>query len=314
MRVFGRKHNLPVQPVIHTLPDQVRQQFGRIYMLESFSPTMGQVYKKMGKVLDSRVSLLFQGEVGTGKESLARIIHGAGKQCHGSFVAVQCQAPSEEQLEKELFGTRNGTLTTDGSWGKLGEADGGTIFLKNVDALSPTLQLRILRIQQDKAICHPGSYETRKINLRIIASTKRNLELEVNAGRFRQDLYFRLTVYQCDVPPLRERKRDIPKFVSFFVNKFANSTDDEPLVFTARALSQLEAYDWPGNICELKQVVLCSLMQMDKGNRAVDQIKWASGNVTSNLSYALPHGPETSEIESLMSKYREEAREQATFP
>jgi DNA-binding NtrC family response regulator len=314
MRLFGKKRNLPVQPILHTLPDRVQQQFGRIYMLESRSSGMGPIYKKMGKVLDSRVPLLFQGEAGTGKESLARIIHGAGPQRHGPFVVIQCLAASEEQLEKELFGTRNGTLTAGGGWGKLGEADGGTVLLKNVDALSPALQLRLLRFQQEKAISRPESHETRKINLRLLASTKKDLELEANAGRFRQDLYFRLTVYQCDLPPLRERKPDIAKFAGFFAAKFVHSTGDEPLVFTARALSQLEAHTWPGNIGELKHVVFRSLLEVDNSNRAVDQIKWDSSKAANALPSTFAHGAESYEIESLISQAKEEALEQTTFP
>lgn len=263
---------------------------------------MGQVYKKMGKVLDSRVPLLFQAEAGAGKESLARVIHGAGKQRHGPFVVVQCQAASEEQLEMELFGTS-----------KLGEIRGGTVFLKNVDALSPTLQLRILQAFQDHAIRHPESHETREIDLRVIASTKKKLDLEVSAGTFRQDLCFRLTVYQCDLPPLRERKPDIPKFAGFFADKLAESTGGEPLVFTARALSMLQTHDWPGNIGELKQVLFGSMMQVGKSNRTVDQIKWMSSNVNGNLVLTSLHGAERPEGEGLKSRFEEELHQQTTF-
>lgn len=313
MKLLGKKQNLAVQPQTYALPEQVRHQFGRIYMLESLSPVMGQVYKKIGKVLDSQAPLLFQGETSAGKESLARVIHGAGKQHHGHFVVVPCQA-SEEQLRKELFGTRNGTLTAEGNWGKLGEADDGTVFLKNVEALPPTLQLQILHLLQEKIIRHPESHDTRKINLRVIASTKKNLDLEVTAGRFRQDLYFRLSVYQFDLPPLRDRKPDISKFASHFADKFAVDAGGEPLAFTAHSLSQLETHNWPGNIRELMQVVLCSMTQKRTGDRTVDQIQWASRNGHEDPPDETTHGSEPPEVGSLTIKLKKEVLEQATFP
>jgi DNA-binding NtrC family response regulator len=252
MKLLGKKQNLAAKPKVYTLPDEAQQQSARAFMLESFSPLMGQVGKKIGKVLNSRVPVLFRGETGTGKECLARVIHSAGKQRQGSFVIVQCQSASEEQFAKELFGTPTAR-------GKLGEADGGTVFLKNVDALPPTLQLRILRLLQEKTICHSEGHAPGKLNLRLIASTQKNLDHEVAAGRFSQDLYFRLTVYPCDLPPLRERCEDIPKFIDHFANRFAVDTGREPPIFTGRALAQLEAHDWPGNIRELKRVILYSI-------------------------------------------------------
>jgi len=275
MKILGKKQSLAVTPRVYTLPDEARLQSGRAFMLESCSPLLGQVYKKIGKILDSRVPVLFQGENGVGKECLARAVHHAGKQRSGPFVVFPCQAASEEQLAKELFGA------TDAHRGKLGEAEGGTVFLKNADALPPTLQLRILRLLQEKTICHPESHATRKINLRLIASTRKNLDLEVTAGRFRQDLYFRLTVYQCDLPPLRERREDIPKFVDHFANHLAADIGRELPIFTARSLAQLETHDWPENIRELRRVVLYSIystVQRNKEERTIEQIKWADNN------------------------------------
>jgi DNA-binding NtrC family response regulator len=304
MRILGKKQSPAVNPGIYTLPDQAQQQSGRAFMVESLSPLMGQVYKKIGTVLNSRVPVLFQGETGVGKECLARVVHSAGKQRSGPFVVIQCQAASEDQLVQELFGTRNGMLTADAHRGKLGEADGGTVFLKNVDALPSTLQLRLLRLLQEKAIAHPESHEFRPINLRIIAATRKNLDLEVTAGRFRQDLYFRLTVYQCGLPPLRERRADIPKFVNHFANGFVADIGREPLVFTARTLAQLEAHDWPGNIRELRRVILYSIystVQRNKEERTVEQIKWADSN-----GHDESPGDST---QSLTIKLQQEARE-----
>lgn len=302
MKILGKKQNPAVTPRVYTLPDGARQQSGRTFMLESFSPLLGPVYKKLGKVLESRVPVLFQGENGTGKESLARVVHSAGKQRSGPFVVVQCLAVSEEELARELFGATNAPL------GKLGEAEGGTVFLKNVDALPPTLQLRLLRLLQEKTICHPENHETRKINLRIIGATRKNLDLEVAAGRFRQDLFFRLTVYQCDLPPLRERREDLPKFADHFARRFAADTGREPLVFTARALAQLEAHGWPGNIRELRRMILYSIystLQRNKDARAVEQIKWADNN-------GHDESPDES-TQSLTLKLQKEAREPISY-
>jgi len=275
MNLLGKKQSPMVNPGIFTLPDAAQRQSDRAFMLDSLNPLLGQVYKKIGKVLDSRVPVLFQGEAGVGKECLARVVHSAGKQRSGPFVVVQCQAASEEPLAKELFGA------TDAQRGKLDEAEGGTVFLKNVDALPPALQFRLLRLLQEKTICHPEGHAARKINLRLIAASRKNLDHEVAAGRFRQDLYFRLTVYQCDLPPLRERREDIPKFVDHFANRFAAAAGREPPIFTARSLAQLEAHDWPGNIRELRRVILCSIystVQRNKAERTVEQIKWADNN------------------------------------
>ncbi len=297
MEILGQKQNLAVTPKVYRLPDGALPQSGRTFMLESFSPLLGQVYRKIGKVLDSRVPVLLQGETGTGKECLARIVHQAGKQRFGPFIVAQCLAASEEQLAKELFGT------TATQRGKLSEAEGGTIFLKNVDALPPALQFRLLRLLQERTLCPPESPASRKINLRLIAATKKNLDSEVAAGRIRQDLYYRLTVYQCDLPPLRERHQDIPQFINHFSRRFAEDTEREPLVFTPRALAQLEAYDWPGNIRELRRVILYSIysnLQRNKEERTVEQIKWAD-----NKGY--DQSPEDS-TQSLTIKLQQEAR------
>jgi len=304
MKMLGKKQHRAVKPRVYTLPDEAPQQSSRVFMLDSLNPLLGQVYKKIGKVLNSRVPVLFQGETGAGKECLARVMHSAGKQHQGPFVVAHCEAASEEQLTRELFGMRKGTQPMDAHQSKLGAADGGTVFLKNVDALPPTLQLRLLRLLQEKAIAHPQSHETGKINLRLIAATRKNLDHEVAAGRFRQDLYFRLTVYQCDLPPLRERREDIPKFVDHFANRFAADTGREPPIFTARSLAQLEAHDWPGNIRELRRVILFSLystLQRNKEERTVEQIKWADNN-------GHEESPDDS-TQNLTLKLQKEARE-----
>jgi DNA-binding NtrC family response regulator len=270
-----------------------------MYMLESLSPLIGQVYKRIDKTLDSQAPLLFQGESGTGKEALARIIHGAGKPGHSRFVVVQCQTPSEERLERELFGESNGEPSATDNWGKLGEAEEGTVFLKNVGALPPRLQLRILQMLQEKVIRHPEGGEAKKICVRVIAATKKNLENEVAEGRFRQDLYYRLTVYQHDLPPLRERKPDIAKFVSHFASRFAIDSGGERFSFTPQALSLLEEHEWPDNIRELKQVVLCSIIQAKEGAGTVEQIQWVGTNGNGSLHRGIADTLEQVEIENL---------------
>ncbi len=313
MRKLGSKRGA-AQPEIYTFPAPPYWQFGHTYLLESLSPLIGQVFKKMGKVLDSQAPLLFQGEPGTGKEVFAHLVHGAGPRCQGRFVVVECQAPSEAQLEKELWGPRNGTGATADDWGKLGEAENGTIFLKNVDTLTPGLQLRILQMLQEKMICHPETQAVRKISVRVIASTKKNLALEFAAGRFCQDLFYRLTVHQCDLPPLRDRKEDVPQFVNHFVYKFIVDTGGERCSFTPSALSLLKAHAWPGNIRELRQVILLSIVQMGEGASFVDRIHWAETNGNGGLPHEIAHALEQPGAENLIAKTQKHALERTTVP
>ena len=272
-----KKRKVSLQQRVYVIPGLTGPQLRHMYMLESFNPVVGRIYRKIGKILDSKVPLLLRGENGTGKEVLAHVIHKSGRQRSGRFWVVQCQAASEEQLECELFGHDEAGRPDQCDCDKSGQADYGIVFLKNIEALSLNLQLRLLRTMQERTRRGPIRLPARELCVRLIASTTKDLCAEVAKGNFRQDLYYRLSTYEHELPPLRERREDLPQFVRHFSHRVALEIGARPLSFTPAALSQLAGYDWPGNTGELKQVVSSSILSSARASGIVDQIHWAKG-------------------------------------
>jgi two-component system, NtrC family, response regulator AtoC len=216
------------------------------------SPAMLEVYKKIGMVADSRATVLITGESGTGKELVARAIHANGPRSQQRFLAVNCGAFTESLLESELFGHVRGSFT-GASMNKVGifeDANGGTVFLDEVSEMSPALQVKLLRTLEAQEVRPVGSNQPVRIDVRMIAASNRNLADWVAAGRFREDLFYRLRVIEIDLPPLRERAEDIPLLVAHFLQKLG-SESGRTLTMAPEALSALIAYPWPGNVREL---------------------------------------------------------------
>ena len=202
-------------------------------------------------------TVLLTGESGCGKDLFARVIHGASSRADGPFVNITCSAMPETLLESELFGHERGAFTDarQRKKGLLESGDGGTVFLDEVGELSPAAQAKLLRFLEEKTFKRVGGAEDVRVDVRVIAATNRQLEAEVKAGRFREDLYYRLRVLPIDIPPLRERAADVPALVQHFVEAFNREFRREVRGVQPAALAALSAYSWPGNVRELRNAV-----------------------------------------------------------
>ncbi len=231
------------------------------------APAMIDVYKTVAQVAPTTASVLIVGESGTGKELVARAIHAKSPRASKPFVAVNCAALPESILESELFGHEKGSFTgaIGTKRGLFEEANGGTLFLDEVGDISTKMQVQLLRVLQEGEIRRVGGTETIKVDARVVAATNRDLKADVAAGRFREDLYFRLQVVTVRVPPLRERKQDIKLLVHHFLTKHAERLK-RPLPRVATdALEALEAYGFPGNVRELSHIVERAMLLAREG-------------------------------------------------
>jgi len=211
----------------------------------------------LDKVARTDATVLFLGESGVGKEMFARTLHQISDRKDGPDIAVNCAAIPENLLESELFGTERGAFTgaVEARAGRFERADTGTIFLDEIATLSLAAQGKLLRVLQEHQIERVGSKKTLDIDIRVIAATNVNLKQEVKEGRFREDLYFRLNVFPIHIPPLRERKADIPLLINYFMKKYSTNYKKNITGFTSRAINGFLNYDWPGNIRELENLV-----------------------------------------------------------
>jgi DNA-binding NtrC family response regulator len=227
------------------------------YGLIGESEAMQKVFSAIAKAASTSVTTLITGESGTGKELVARAIHYNSLRSSAPFVPVNCGAIPGELLESELFGHIKGAFTgaTETRAGFFQTADGGTIFLDEISETSLSMQVKLLRVLQDKEVNMVGSPRPRKVDVRILASTNKDLPNSVEKGVFREDLFFRLNVITIDIPPLRERGEDIFLLTEYFAKKFAQELDKPKLTFSENALSVLRNYHWPGNVRELENVV-----------------------------------------------------------
>ncbi len=225
------------------------------------SPAFGRVVEMARRVAASDVSVLIQGESGTGKELIASIIHHESGRRDNRFLKVNCAALTETLLESQLFGHVKGAFTgaTSTRRGLLEEADGGTLFLDEIGEMSPGLQAKLLRVLQEKEFIPVGSTRVCRVDVRFVAATNRDLEAEVAAGRFRRDLFYRLTVATLRVPPLRERPEDIEPLVEYFLAR--NGADGQAV--DPGAMECLKRYPWPGNVRELANVITMAAVLSD---------------------------------------------------
>lgn len=215
------------------------------------------VLKSIHQVAPTDATVLIEGETGTGKELVARAIHRASRRSSKPLIKVNCAAIPAALVESEFFGHEKGAFTgaTQRRIGRFGLADGGTIFLDEIGELSLDLQAKLLRVLQEGEFEPVGSSQTRKVDVRIIAATNRDLKSESSAGHFREDLYYRLSVFPIHVPPLRERSGDISILAESFVNNFCKKAGRDPIDLTPDSIRRLRAYDWPGNVRELQNVI-----------------------------------------------------------
>ena len=218
---------------------------------------MQKIYTLIEAITGTRATVLIHGESGTGKRLIAHAVHKYNEQERGKpFVEVSCGALTETLLESELFGHAKGAFTgaIKDRVGRFELADGGSIFLDEIDAFSPALQVKLLRVLQDGEFERVGDTKTMKVDVRVIAATNQNLEELMAQGKFRKDLFYRLNVISIEVPPLRDRKVDIPLLVEEFIKKHAKHTNKIITGLSDEATAILMNYDWPGNIRELENV------------------------------------------------------------
>ncbi|WP_433832018.1 sigma 54-interacting transcriptional regulator [Flavobacterium anhuiense] len=225
----------------------------------------------IAQVAPYNTSVLILGESGTGKEKAAQSIHNLSTRKNGPFIKVNCAAISPTLIESELFGYEKGAFTgaIESRKGKFELADGGTIFLDEIGELSNEMQIRLLRVLQEKEIDSVGGNIARKVDIRIVAATNRNLEKEVAEGNFRMDLYYRLNVFPITMPALRERKTDIPELAAYFIEKFSKEFSKKINGINSNMLQQMNEYDWPGNIRELENFIERSVI-LNNGKSELD--------------------------------------------
>lgn len=245
-----------------TLQDEnrsLKQRMLREYsdrLMVGDSPKMQRVIDLVARVADSQANVLIRGESGTGKEMVARLIHGNSPRKDGPFVAINCAALPETLLESELFGIERGVATgVEGRPGKFELAKGGTVFLDEVGDIPLALQAKLLRVLQEREVEKLGGRRRIPIDVRILSATHRALEEMIESGQFRQDLYYRLKVVEISLPPLRERKDDIPKLVRFFLDKYGKREGMKDVRITQEALQKVMRYPFPGNVRELENLI-----------------------------------------------------------
>lgn len=221
------------------------------------SPIMQQLYQLISKVAPTNATVLISGESGTGKELAARALHNNSKRAGKAFVAVNCAALAENLLESELFGHEKGAFTgaVAQKKGRMEIADGGTLFLDEVGEISAALQVKLLRVLQEREFERVGGTRTLKVDIRLIAASNKDLEEAIRQGTFRQDLFYRLNVVGVGMPPLRDRREDIPLLASYFVEKYSARCNRRVRSITPEARAYLMSYDWPGNVRELENAI-----------------------------------------------------------
>ena len=229
------------------------------------SPAMQEVFERVHKVSPTDTTVLILGESGTGKELVARALHELSPRGEGPIIAVNCAAIPENLIESDLFGHEKGAFTgaVSASRGLVEAADGGTLFLDEIGELPAAAQARLLRVLQEGEIRRVGSAQARRVNIRLITATHRDLEGLVAEGRFRADLYFRLRVVEIHLPPLRERGEDIDALAAFLLDKLCRRLNRAPLIFTPEAMAALRAHPWPGNVRELENAIERAIILCD---------------------------------------------------
>jgi two-component system, NtrC family, response regulator PilR len=238
----------------------LRRELRRLTGLDNIvgsSPKMRAIFELIQTIAPQSSRVLITGESGTGKELVARAIHENSLRVKAPFITINCGAFPETLLESELFGYMKGAFTgaNDNRAGLFQAADGGTLFMDEIGNMSPTMQVKLYRVLQEGKVRPIGSTEETDVDVRVIAATNRDLEKEIAEGRFREDLYYRLSVIPVHLPALRERREDIPLLARHFLERFRNATGKKIEGIEPKAMERLEAYDWPGNVRELENTI-----------------------------------------------------------
>jgi len=270
--------------------------------ITGLSPRIRQVFSVMKRVTHHDVTVLITGETGTGKELVARALHRHGSRCEGPFVAVNGAALSESLLEAELFGHEKGSFTGAAGTrlGRFEMAKGGTLFLDEVADMSPLMQAKLLRVLQEGEFERVGGTRSISTDIRLVAATNKDLASEVAAKRFREDLYYRLNVVTISMPPLRERRDDIPLLVARFLEEFGESYGRKITSVAPQAMACLTGYDWPGNIRELKHHIEQAVLLGDGPVLTADHLP---PTLTTRLSIPFPTAAPTKDLDSVEAQH-----------
>ena len=237
-------------------------------------PLLQKIHTLIKKVTATDATVLVSGESGTGKELVARAVHGLSPRADRPFIPVNCGAIPAELLESEIFGHERGAFTgaIGARSGMFQLANGGTIFLDEVGEMSPRLQVKLLRVLQDREVRPVGGDRTMKVDVRVLAATNKDLQHEVERGTFREDLFYRLQVIPIVMPPLRERRSDIPILAQHFLEKHNRKRPERPVQVTDEAMVHLWEYDWPGNVRELENLIERMVILSEDGVIRVDSL------------------------------------------
>ncbi|MCE9615273.1 MAG: sigma-54 dependent transcriptional regulator [Lentisphaerae bacterium] len=269
-----------LQQALHTRIDAEKEKFGLLNLVGT-SAAMREIAGMIRKVTrSSSTTVLLRGESGTGKDLIARVIHYESDRANQLFMNVTCTALPDALLESELFGHEKGAFTDAKSQkkGLFEVADGGTVFLDEIGDMSPTLQSKLLQVLEYKAFKRVGGSADIEVDVRIIAATNRDLESAVKQQAFREDLYYRFNVLPVFVPPLRERREDIPILAEHFLSQLSRDMKREDLTISPDAIDKMEQYDWPGNVRELRNVIERAILLCETGNIETDDILVGKGH------------------------------------
>ena len=271
------------------------------------SPAMKTLRGRISQVAPTQETALITGESGTGKELVARSIHAASRRAANALVSLNCPALCAQLMESELFGHERGAFTSADAprVGRFELADGGTIFLDEVTEIELPLQAKLLRVLQERSFERVGSSESRTVDVRVLASTNRDLQREVTEGRVREDLYYRLAVVPIHIPPLRERREDIDELVEYFVRQTAGRLERDPQSLDSTARQLLQEYDWPGNVRELENLMTRVGVLNDSATICADHLQpWLIQSAQSDSAHvaeeSVPVGLSLEEMERKM--------------
>ncbi len=283
----------------------LRKKLSRQYCVRdviSKNARMHEILELTREVSNLRSTVLIQGESGTGKELIARAIHFSGDRAARSFVVVSCAALAETLLESELFGHEKGSFTgaSQQKQGKFEMADGGTIFLDEIGDISPKLQVDLLRVLQDRSFYRVGGSEEVRVDVRVIAATHVNLQQAVAEGKFRDDLFYRLNVIEIRIPPLRERREDIPLLVAHFVERLAHELGKPVTHVSEAGLRVLMDYNWPGNVRELENAVERAMVSCRGTNLTEEDFSFLAQNGQAGNTWTAPPEMTLQEMEKIM--------------
>ncbi|MCC7174496.1 MAG: sigma-54-dependent Fis family transcriptional regulator [Bryobacterales bacterium] len=274
---------------------ELREELGRRYSFENIvgrSPAMQEIFATVMRVAPTRATVLLAGETGVGKDMIARAIHYHSPRRERPFVKINCTAIPENLMESELFGFEKGAFTgaVAAKPGKFEQADTGTAFLDEIGDVPGGIQVKLLRVLQEREFERLGSNKTRQIDVRVLAATNRDLRAALEEGTFREDLYYRLNVVPINLPPLRERREDIPFLAEHFVRKHSRDLGAKADSLSEGALKKLSEYQWPGNVRELENVIERSLVLASGARLEASDIKLDTAPRTAAVPAFLPDG------------------------